>query len=252
MSDKKETVHPLRHVAIIMDGNNRWAKQRGLGGVAGHEAGTKRFHEVMVAAKERKLEVVTLFAFSSENWKRPELEVRGLMTIFAAFLKRERKFMVQEKVRLKIVGDPSRLSPRLQKLIVDVERETARGSEILLNVCVDYGGRWDILQGVKKVAADVRQGRVRPENLTEEAFAKYLCFDGIPEPDLCIRTAGEQRISNFLLWHLAYSEFYFADCYWPDFDSAAFHAAADNYYNRQRRFGARAETLPANEGVGDA
>lgn len=245
MSLSKETLHPLRHVAIIMDGNNRWAKQRALGGIAGHEAGAERVRDVLRAARELNVEVVTLFAFSSENWNRPELEVRGLMSLLSTFLKRERKQLSNEGVELRVVGSRKRLSERLVKLIDDVEKETRIGSKLVLNLCIDYGGRWDIVEAAKEVAREVKQGRLRIEDVTEATLQKHLNFHDLPEPDLCIRTAGEQRISNFLLWQFAYTEFYFADCYWPDFDEAAFKLAADDYYSRQRRFGLRDEQVGA-------
>ena len=232
--------HPLKHVAIIMDGNNRWAKQRGLGGVAGHEAGVERIRDSLQTAKSLGIDTITLFAFSSENWKRPDLEVRGLMSLFSSYLKKEAKALRDDGVRLKVVGSRSNFSDRLKALINDTETMTANGS-LTLYLCVDYGGRWDIANTAKKMATEVQMGRLRPSDIDEQVFGKYLLQDGIPDPDLCIRTAGEQRISNFLLWQLAYSELYFANCYWPDFDAKALEMAADEYYSRQRRFGLRDE-----------
>jgi undecaprenyl diphosphate synthase len=221
-----------------MDGNNRWAKQRGLSGVAGHEAGVERIRDILHAAKARGIEVVTLFAFSSENWKRPELEVRGLMALFSSYLKKEAKKLRDDGVRLKVVGNRSHFSDRLKRLIDDAETLTASG-QFTLVLCVDYGGRWDIASAAQKIASEVQMGRLRPSDITETTVGKFLQTEGLPDPDLCVRTAGEQRISNFLLWQMAYTEFYFANCYWPDFDAAALNAAADEYYSRQRRFGLR-------------
>jgi len=231
--------HPLQHIAIIMDGNNRWAKDRGLGGIGGHEAGVERIRDILKAAKERGVKVVSLFAFSSENWKRPDLEVRGLMSLFSSYLKKEAKALRDDGVRLKVVGNRSQFSDRLKRLIEDAESMTASG-EFTLVLCVDYGGRWDIATAARKVAQEVQIGRLRPSEIDENLLSKYMQLDGLPDPDLCIRTAGEQRISNFLLWQMAYTEFYFADCYWPDFDAAALDIAVDEYYSRQRRFGLRA------------
>ena len=237
-SDFENVTHPLKHVAVIMDGNNRWAKQRGLSGVAGHEAGVERIRDILHAAKARGIEVVTLFAFSSENWKRPELEVRGLMALFSSYLKKEAKKLRDDGVRLKVVGNRSHFSDRLKRLISDAETLTASG-QFTLVLCVDYGGRWDIASAAQKIASEVQMGRLRPSDITEDTVGKFLQTEGLQDPDLCVRTAGEQRISNFLLWQMAYTEFYFANCYWPDFDAAALNMAVDEYYSRQRRFGLR-------------
>ena len=241
-SNSDSCTHPLKHIAVIMDGNNRWARQRGLSGVAGHEAGVERIRDILRAAKERGVEVVTLFAFSSENWKRPELEVRGLMSLFSSYLKKEAKALRDDGVRLKVVGNRSQFSDRLKRLIGDAESITASGKFTLV-LCVDYGGRWDLVNATQKIASEVQMGRLRPSDIDEETVDKFLQTGGLPDPDLCIRTAGEQRISNFLLWQMAYTELYFADCYWPDFDPAAMNAAIDQYYSRQRRFGLRDDLI---------
>ena len=240
------SVYPLRHIAIIMDGNNRWAKQHGLTGIAGHEAGVERIRDVLATAQKAHIDTMTLFAFSSENWKRPELEVRGLMSLFSSYLKQEAKTLRDDGVRLKVVGNRSHFSDRLKRLISDTETKTASG-KFTLYLCVDYGGRWDIAKTAQKLASEVQMGRVRSSDIDEDLFGKYLQQDGIPDPDLCIRTAGEQRISNFLLWQLAYTELYFADCYWPDFDANALELAMTEYYRRQRRFGLRADDEPDAE-----
>ena len=235
-----DTAHPLKHVAVIMDGNNRWAKQRGLSGIAGHEAGVERIRDILKAAKNHNINTVTLFAFSSENWKRPEFEVRGLISLFSSYLKREAKGLRDDSVRLKVIGNRSHFSERLRGLISETESLTASGT-FTLYLCVDYGGRWDIARTAQVMASEVQMGRLRSTDIDEALFDKYMHKDGIPDPDLCIRTAGEQRISNFLLWQLAYSELYFADCYWPDFDANAFELAIAEYYRRQRRFGLRVD-----------
>jgi undecaprenyl diphosphate synthase len=234
--------HPLRHLAIIMDGNNRWAKQRGLSGIAGHQAGVERVREALESCRRHDVEVMTLFAFSSENWARPAAEVRGLMSLFASYLKKEVKELCRRKVSLRVIGKRDRFSDRLRKLIDDAEARTAGGERTLV-LAVDYGGRWDIANAARILAGKVQSGALRPEDVDESAMAGALCLDDLPPPDLCIRTAGEQRLSNFLLWQMAYTEFYFPACYWPDFDAAEFDAAVTDYRNRQRRFGQTGEQL---------
>lgn len=228
--------HPLRHVAIIMDGNNRWARQRGLSGIAGHQAGVERVREILDACDRHGIDVLTLFAFSSENWTRPVTEVRGLMSLFASYLKGEINRLAERGVRLRVIGQRARFSVRLQKLISDAEARTRHGTRTLL-LAVDYGGRWEIAEAARKLASRVQAGSLRPEAITEQLLGAQLATADLPDPDLCIRTAGEQRISNFLLWQMAYSEFYFAPMYWPDFDGAAFDVAVNEYHQRQRRFG---------------
>ena len=247
-STSENYTHPLKHIAVIMDGNNRWAKQRGLSGIAGHEAGVERIRDILRAAKERNVEVVTLFAFSSENWKRPELEVRGLMSLFSSYLKNEAKALRDDGVRLRVLGNRSQFSDRLKRLIDDAEGITASGKFTLV-LCVDYGGRWDIANAAQKIASEVQMGRLRPGDINEATVQKHLQSNGLPDPDLFIRTAGEQRISNFLLWQMAYTELYFADCYWPDFDPAALNTAIDEYYSRQRRFGLRSDNVVESDGA---
>ena len=230
--------HPLKHVALIMDGNNRWAKERGLSGIAGHEAGVERIRDILGAAKEKGVEALTLFAFSSENWNRPDLEVRGLMSLFASYLKKETKALRDDGVCLKVIGNRSQFSDRLKRIIREAEAATAAG-KLALYLCVDYGGRWDVANTAKRLALEVQTGRLRPSDISEELFGRYMQKDGIPDPDLCIRTAGDKRLSNFLLWQMAYTELYFTECYWPDFDGNALNVAIDEYHRRQRRFGVR-------------
>ena len=243
---KKTTMvdpHPLKHVAIIMDGNNRWANQRGLSGKAGHQAGAERIRDVLRGAQKAGVEVVTLFAFSSENWRRPATEVRHLMSLFSSYLKKEARSLREEGVRLRVVGDRSRLSDRIKSQLQEAEKITANG-KLTLVLCVDYGGRWDIATAARQLAGDVQQGRVRLGDIDEDLFAGYLCLSDLPDVDLCVRTAGEQRVSNFVLWQLAYAELYFSKCFWPDFDESAFQQAVDEYHRRQRRFGGRLENKP--------
>jgi undecaprenyl diphosphate synthase len=240
MVDAQEKTHPLRHVAIIMDGNNRWAKGRGLRGIAGHERGVERLRDAMDSCARHNIEFLTVFAFSTENWNRPAAEVRGLMSLFATYLKKEAVEFQSKSIRLRVIGSRARLSTRLCKLIDDVEHRTRKG-KTTLTLAVDYGGRWDIAQAAQKLARDVQAGTLAPAEITEQKLGHYISLADFPPPDLCIRTAGEQRISNFLLWQLAYSELYFSSVYWPDFDGSAFDMAVEDYYGRQRRFGLTTE-----------
>jgi undecaprenyl diphosphate synthase len=235
---------PLKHVAIIMDGNNRWAKQQGLTGIAGHRAGAERVRDALQSCKKHNVDVLTLFAFSTENWRRPAVEVQGLMSIFAAYLKKEVKELLERDVRLRVIGSRDHLSKRLCKLIDESEVLTRHGKQTLV-LAVDYGGQWDIAQAARKLAEKAVAGDLRCEDISEEVFAEQLCGADLPPIDLCIRTAGEQRISNFLLWKLAYAEFSFSSAYWPDFTKTVFDDAVKDYYHRQRRFGMTGEQIDA-------
>ena len=238
--------HPLRHVAIIMDGNSRWASARGLHGISGHRAGVERVRDVLDSCQAHGVATITLFAFSSENWQRPAEEVSGLMALFANYLRREQRELVRRDVRLRVVGSRERFSARLVRRIDRVEAATA-GGRLQLNLAVDYGGRWDIARAARTLAEQVHAGELSPGDIDEAAVERRLCLADVSPPDLCIRTAGEQRLSNFLLWQLAYSELYFADCYWPDFDSEHFNRAVDEYHRRLRRFGRAASQMLALE-----
>ena len=237
-SKAQASFHPLKHVAIIMDGNNRWAKQRGLTGIAGHKAGAERIRDLLPAARNHGIETVSLFAFSSENWLRPAIEVRGLMSLFSSYLKQEVKSLRDDGIRLRVIGNKNRFSERLNRQIKDAERLTQSG-EFNLNLYVDYGGRWEIVQAIQRMAAKIEDGSLSPKEISVENVDRYFEKQNLTAPDLCIRTAGEQRISNFMLWQMAYSELYFTDCFWPDFDENAFEHALEDYYSRQRRFGTR-------------
>lgn len=228
-----------RHVAIIMDGNGRWAKKRMMPRVAGHAIGVERVRDVIKACAERGVQYLTLFAFSSENWRRPAEEVNRLMELFVLALEREVKKLHKNGVRLKVIGDLSRFDPHIQELIGQGEALTAANTKLTLTVAANYGGRWDILQAVNAW----RAAHPRTHEITEAALAEHLAMAYAPEPDLFIRTGGEQRISNFLLWQLAYTELYFTDTLWPDFDAAALDAAIESYQKRERRFGRTSEQL---------
>lgn len=234
-----------RHVAIIMDGNNRWAKKRFLPGVAGHKAGVNAVRAVVEVCVEAGVEVLTLFAFSSENWQRPAAEVSALMELFLMALRREAKRLDQNGIRLRIIGDRSRFRPELQAAIDDAEQRTAHHSKFLLQVAANYGGQWDIVQAAQKLARSVQNGQLQPEDITVERLQSCLSTASQPLPDLCIRTGGERRISNFLLWQFAYSELYFSSLLWPDFKHQAMRDALADFSSRQRRFGKTCEQVAA-------
>lgn len=231
-----------RHIAIIMDGNGRWAKKRFLPRVAGHTRGLETVRDMVKACLERGVAYLTLFAFSSENWRRPEGEVSFLMQLFVKALQQEVKRLHANGVRLRVVGDLSRFDSSLQEMIAAAETQTAGNERLTLTICANYGGRWDILQAANRLALaePAKQG-----TWSEDDLAPYLAMAYAPEPDLFIRTGGEQRISNFLLWQLAYSELYFTDILWPEFDRAALDAAIASYRRRERRFGRTSEQLQA-------
>jgi len=235
-----------KHVAIIMDGNNRWAKQRGLPGVSGHKAGVESVRAVVETCAREGVEVLTLFAFSSENWRRPKEEVGALMRLFLVALQREVKKLHRNNIRLKIVGDRSAFSSRLQEHMARAEALTAGNTRMTLVVAANYGGRWDITQAARALAREVAAGRLSPEAIDEDLLQARMCVGDLPMPDLLIRTAGEQRVSNFMLWHLAYTEFYFASVYWPDFQHAQMLGALDAYSHRIRRFGQTDEQVGVN------
>lgn len=229
-----------RHVAIIMDGNGRWARSRMLPRVAGHRKGVETVREIVRACIERGVPYLTLFAFSSENWRRPPEEVSLLMQLFVVALEQEVEKLHENGIRFRLIGDRSRFDARLKELIARAEELTADNRRLTLTVAANYGGRWDILQAANRMLAE------RPElarGFAEEDFAPYLSLADAPEPDLFIRTGGEQRISNFLLWQLAYTELYFTDTLWPDFDARAFDAAIASFQKRERRFGRTSEQL---------
>ena len=237
-ADFEPTVGPA-HVAIIMDGNNRWAKKKHLPSIAGHTAGASAVRRVVEAAARSGVEVLTLFAFSSENWKRPKLEVDGLMALFMRSLKKELKRLNEHKIRLRVIGDLSGFSHGLQKQIQSVQEATKNNNQMTLVIAANYGGRWDIAQAAKKIAERVMSGELLPEDVDEALLGEHVALADLPPPDLLIRTSGEERISNFLLWQTAYSEFVFLPVLWPDFDQQHFDEAIQVYQNRQRRYGGR-------------
>jgi undecaprenyl diphosphate synthase len=241
-----------RHVAIIMDGNGRWAKRRMLPRVAGHRKGVEAVRGVVRACLERGVEFLTLFAFSSENWRRPADEVSILMELFLRALESEVTKLDENGIRFRVIGDTSRFDPRIRELVAAGEAQTAGNTRLTLTIAANYGGRWDITQAARRYFA-LNPDAVKDEaGCRPEAIEPFLAMAFAPEPDLFIRTGGEQRVSNFLLWQLAYTELYFTDLLWPDFDPAAFDAAIAWYCKRERRFGRTSEQLQAAGTVGAA
>ena len=238
-----------RHVAIIMDGNGRWAQRRGLPRPAGHQAGAEAVRRVVEESVRSGVRVLTLFAFSSENWRRPRHEVALLMDLFFRALKRELPRLKANGVRLRIIGDRTAFSDRLQQRMLDAEAATAGGGSLLLQVAANYGGRWDITRAARALARAAAAGELEPDAIDEDRLAAELSFPDAGDPDLLIRTGGEQRLSNFLLWQSAYTELYFTETLWPDFDAAAYGQVLQAFTGRQRRFGQTAEQVEASADV---
>jgi undecaprenyl diphosphate synthase len=231
-----------RHIAIVMDGNGRWANKRFLPRIAGHKQGVEVLKRTVRSCVQRGVQVLTVFAFSSENWKRPADEVSGLMEIMVVALSRELNQLKKEGVHLQFIGAREELSERVRQSLLEAERETADNRKLVLNVCFNYGGRWDVVHAAQALSA-------AGEAITEESLAAKLSTATVGDPDLIVRTGGEMRLSNFLLWQAAYSEFYFCNVLWPDFDEAALEAAIQAYAGRERRFGMTSAQLPASQSV---
>jgi undecaprenyl diphosphate synthase len=228
---------PPTHVAIIMDGNGRWAKARGLPRTAGHKRGAEAVRRTVEAARELGVSYLTLYAFSSENWKRPAGEVTDLMGLLRLYLRNEVKNLDRNGIRLKVIGDRNRLGPDIVRLIEESEARTAGNTALTLLLALSYGGRQEIVEAARSLAREVAEGRLSPDRVDEEALGARLTTAGIPDPDLIIRTSGEQRISNFLLWQGAYAELVFMDTLWPDFGRSELEAAIRDFHGRDRRFG---------------
>ncbi len=226
-----------KHVAIIMDGNGRWAKQQGKMRVFGHTNGVKAVRRSVSYARQIGVQSLTLYAFSSENWNRPEAEVSALMTLFMQALDREVKMLHKNNLKLLILGDKSKFSDKLQEKIAKAEKLTENNTALTVNIAANYGGCWDIVQATQKLAEQVKAGELAPEQINEELFQQMLVTKAQPPVDLLIRTSGEQRISNFLLWQIAYAELYFTDVLWPDFNEEEFNRAVFAFQQRERRFG---------------
>lgn len=226
-----------RHIAIVMDGNGRWAEARGEPRTAGHRAGLEPVRAAVRECSRLGIEALTIFAFSSENWRRPEGEVTTLMSLFMEALDQEIEELHRNGVRVRVIGNRHRLAVRLQQRIAEAEARTAGNVGLKLQVAVSYGGRWDIVESARRLAAEVARGALRAEDIDEEHFGQGLQLHDVPDPDLFIRTGGNHRVSNFLLWNIAYAELYFTDLLWPDFDVKALTEALADFESRQRRFG---------------
>lgn len=226
-----------RHLAIIMDGNGRWAARQGQARGLGHRAGRKTLRQVVEYCAQIELPILTVFAFSSENWQRPPTEVKLLLELFKRALQKEGKELHQNNIRISFIGDRSRFSPSIQQGMLAVEELTQDNQRLQLNIAINYGGRWDITQAARKLATEVEAGKLSAKDIDEQCFSNALSLAGQDAPDLLIRTGGEQRLSNFLLWQLAYCEIYFTNALWPDFGAEDINQAISEYSRRQRRFG---------------
>jgi len=236
-----------RHIAIIMDGNGRWAKKKALSRIMGHIKGVDAVREVVTACRELGIKVLTLYAFSIENWKRPTEEVNALMGLLKEYLQKECEEMLQNNIRLNAIGRISDLPPDVQATLQETMKKTERCDGMILNLALSYGGRSEILHAVQGIISDLQKGKVKPEGITVQRFSQYLWTHGLPDPDLLIRTSGEFRISNFLLWQIAYTELYVTDTLWPDFDRKELSKAIADYQSRERRFGLTSEQLNGKE-----
>ncbi len=232
-----------QHIVVVMDGNGRWARQRHLPRTAGHHAGVKSTRKLVEVCIREKIQALTLFAFSSENWKRPEQEVSSLMELFVSTLQTEVKSLHQQNVRVRFIGECSAFSEKLQKRINNASELTQNNSGLQLNIAVNYGGRWDIANACQQIAEKIQRGELTATDVDAQLVNEHVCLSQLPEPDLFIRTGGEKRISNFLIWQLAYTELYFTDVLWPDFSEQHFAEALDWYIGRQRRFGKTGEQI---------
>lgn len=242
---KKDSLNSIipAHVVVVMDGNGRWAKKRFLPRTAGHHAGVKATRKLVENCIRKGISGLTLFAFSSENWKRPEQEVSSLMELFVSTLQSEVRELHKQNVRMRFIGDCSAFSSALQKKINEATELTQDNDGLQLNIAVNYGGRWDITEACRKIVSAVQDGAIQADDIDAEMFNQYVCLSELPEPDLFIRTGGEKRISNFLIWQLAYTELYFSDVLWPDFDDSELDTAIEWYASRQRRFGQTGEQV---------
>ncbi len=234
-----------RHVAVIMDGNGRWATQRCLPRIAGHSKGVKRVRELVSACGDKGIKYLTLFAFSSENWRRPELEVKSLIELFVSALDEELEKLQENNIKFRVIGHIDRFGKNAVCKIKNAEALTRDNERLVLTIAANYGGRWDIAQACAELARRVQEGRIEADAITPELIEASLSMHDTPDPDLFIRTGGEQRVSNFLLWQLAYTELYFVPIPWPDFDRSQFDLALDSYTARQRRFGLTGEQIEA-------
>jgi len=238
-----------QHIAIIMDGNNRWAKKRFLPGIRGHKAGVEAIRSVLAVCEKHQVKALTLFAFSSENWQRPVDEVGALMKLLLSYLKREVSALHKKGVRMRFIGRRDRLQADILEQMETAEALTRSNKGSTLVLAVDYGGQWDITNAATAIAKRVAAGEIEPEQIDESLVDEHLCLHDLPKPDLCVRTGGEFRISNFILWQMSYAELYFTECFWPDFDEKEMQQAIDAFSARQRRFGKTSEQVVSAEGL---
>jgi undecaprenyl diphosphate synthase len=232
-----------RHIAVIMDGNGRWAKKQGAARIFGHKSATKSVREITEECAELGIEFLTLYAFSTENWSRPKIEVDALMELLVSSLRKELNTLMKNKVKLMAIGDISGLPKNCRNELKDTIKETSKNNGLTLTLALNYSGRWDILNASKEYAIAVKEGKENAENITEDILSDYMVTKGLPDPELLIRTSGELRISNFLLWQLAYTELYFTDVLWPDFRKNHLKEALESYHKRERRFGKISEQV---------
>ena len=241
--EKIKTDRLPSHIAIIMDGNGRWARQRGMDRIFGHQQGVNALREIIEAAAELSIKYLTVYAFSTVNWGRPDEEVSALMGIMVQSLNKETGTLMKNNIRLKAIGDTDRLAEDVRSRLMETINLTAGATGLNLIVAMSYSSRWEITEAAKKLASDIVEGNTVPDNITDHDFEKYLTTRGIPDPDLMIRTSGELRISNFLLWQIAYAELYFTEKLWPDFSKEEFYKAIIDFQKRERRFGKTSEQL---------
>lgn len=243
MSELKSEITNPQHIAIILDGNGRWAKKRMMPRILGHRAGVKAVRKIVECCVKEEIEVLSLFAFSSENWRRPKKEVEMLMDLFIGTLQAQVDKLDENNIKLRIIGDRSAFSEKLQDKINKSEKQTENNTGLNLVVAANYGGRWDITEAFKKITQKIADGELQAQDITESLINEHITTFELPEPDLFIRTGGEERISNFLLWQLAYTEFYFTETLWPDFDHVEFAKATTSFKSRERRFGCTSEQI---------
>ncbi len=243
LKEQIDIEHLPKHIAVIMDGNGRWAKERGKPRIFGHQSAIKSVREINEACAELGVSYLTLYAFSTENWNRPTDEVKGLMTLLGQTMRNEASTLIKNSIRLQVTGDVEKMPVETVKLINETIERTKGGSRMVLNLALSYSGRWEITEAARKIAREAKAGTLDPETITEDSIAAHLATAGMPDPELLIRTSGELRISNFLLWQLAYSELYFTNKYWPDFRKEDLYEAIVNFQHRERRFGKTSEQI---------
>ncbi len=245
-SELKSSCDLPQHIAVIMDGNGRWARSRGKTRIEGHIAGVDSVRDVVEASTELGIKFLTLFTFSTENWKRPKNEVSALMRLLIRVIGRETRTLHENNIRLNVIGEINLLPDKVRRTLQETMDLTKNNKKLVLNIALSYSGQWDIAQACKAISFDIQEGRLKPESVDEQLFASYLSTASMPDPELLIRTSGEYRISNFMLWQCAYSEIYFTNSYWPDFNRLQLYDAIREFQNRERRFGQTSEQIQKN------